>query len=302
MDRFRELSALVAVAEEGAFNAAARRLNASPAAVTRLVTGLEARLGVRLFNRTTRQVALTEDGRRLYTDAGRILMELEAAEASAAGAHQAPRGLLRLTAPVLFGQRFIAPIVRDYLDAYPEMAASVLFVDRVVDLIDEGLDVALRIGALPDSALTATHVGSLRLVAVAAPAYLDRMGRPDRPSDLPGHRIVQPAGMEAARDWLFVADGARRSIRLAPALTVNTMTAAIDAACAGWGVTRALSYQIADALADGTLVEILADWEDRELPIHLVHSEGRQAAAKIRVFIDMAAKALRSDAARLTAR
>lgn len=302
MDRFRELSALVAVAEEGAFNGAARRLNASPAAVTRLVTSLETRLGVRLFNRTTRQVALTEEGRRLFQDASRILAEMTAAEASAAGAHQAPRGLLRVTAPVLFGHRFLAPVVRDYLDAYPDMRADILFVDRVVDLIDEGLDVALRIGELPDSALTAIGVGTVRHLTVAAPAYLKRMGAPTGLSDLQDHRTVMPAGASGSLDWVYVADGKRRPVRPKSTLTVNTMTAAIDAVMAGWGITRVLSYQVADEIATGALVEVLGDCEDRSLPIHLVHSEGRQAAAKIRVFIDMAAKALRRDAARLSAR
>jgi len=302
MDRFRELSTLVAVADEGAFIGAARRLNASPASVTRLVTGLESRLGVRLFNRTTRQVALTEDGRRLYVDAVRILAELTSAEAFASGARQTPRGVLRLTAPVLFGQRFIAPIVRDYLDAYPEMTADMVLVDRVVDLINEGLDVALRIGALPDSVLTATRVGTVRYVTVAAPDYLARAGMPERPSDLARHRIILPVGMGGPPDWHFVVGGKHKSVRLVPTLSVNTMDAAIDAASSGWGITRGLSYQVSDALVSGTLVEVLADWEDRLLPIHLVHSEGRRAAAKIRVFVDMAAKALRREGTRLFAR
>ena len=238
----------------------------------------------------------------MYNDAGRILAELEAAEASAAGAHQAPRGLLRITAPVLFGQRFVAPIVRDYLDSYPKMTADIVLVDRIVDIIDEGLDVALRIGDLPDSALTATSVGAVRHVTVAAPDYLVRAGRPDHPTDLATHRIVQPVGSGGLPDWLYVGDGTRQSVRLPASLTVNTMMAAIDAAAAGWGITRALSYQVADALAAGTLVEVLAEWENRSLPIHIVHSEGRRAAAKIRVFVDMAAKALRRDASRLMAR
>ena len=184
MDRFRELSTFLAVAEEGAFNAAARRLEVSSPAVTRLVTALEARLGVLLFTRTTRQVALTEAGLRLRHDAARILADLGEAEASAAGAHEAPRGMLRVTAPVLFGQRFIAPILRDYLDAFPEVSASALFLDRVVDLIGEGLDVALRIGELPDSSLIATKVGEVRQVTIAAPAYLKRHSLPPDPEEL----------------------------------------------------------------------------------------------------------------------
>jgi DNA-binding transcriptional LysR family regulator len=301
MDRFHELSVFVAVAEEGAFNAAARRLNLSPPAVTRLVTALEARIGARLFTRTTRRVAPTEAGRRLLADAARILAELDEAEASAAGAHQSPRGMLRVTAPVLFGQRHIAPILRDFLDAYPEVSATALFVDRVVDLIDEGLDVALRIGALPDSTLSAVRVGAVRRVTVAAPGYVAAHGMPATPDDLAGHRIVSPLTLHEATRWSFVAGGRSSIVHLAPRLAVNTMTAAIEAASAGWGITRALSYQVADALADGTLVEILGDREDRRMPVHLVHSEGRRAAAKIRAFVDLAAERLRADPGLLAA-
>jgi DNA-binding transcriptional LysR family regulator len=301
MDRFRELSVLVAVAEEGAFNAAARRLNLSPPAVTRLVTALEGRIGARLFTRTTRRVAPTEAGRRLLADAARILAELNEAEASAAGAHQSPRGVLRVTAPVLFGQRHIAPILRDFLDAYPEVSATALFVDRVVDLIDEGFDVALRIGPLPDSTLSALRVGAVRRIAVAAPGYVAAHGAPATPDDLAGHRIVSPLTLHEATRWSFVAGGRSRTVQLTPRLAVNTMAAAIEAATAGWGITRALSYQVADALADGTLVEILGDREDRRMPVHLVHSEGRRAAAKIRAFVDLAAERLRADPGLLAA-
>jgi DNA-binding transcriptional LysR family regulator len=302
MDRFRELTAFVAVAEEGAFNAAARRLRASPPAVTRLVTALEARLGVQLFTRTTRQVALTEAGTRLRADAARILAELEAAEASATGAHEAPQGVLRITAPVLFGQRFIAPILRDYLDAHPTVTAEALFVDRIVDLIGEGLDVAVRIGALPDSSLSATRVGAVRRVTVAAPGYLARHGTPKAPGDLARHRIIVPRDTAGARTFEFASGRSRQTVRLEPALSVNTMQAAIDAAAAGWGVTRVLSYQVGGELASGALVEVLADSDDRQMPIHLVHSEGRRAAAKIRAFIDLAAGRLRAEAGRLAAR
>lgn len=302
MDRFRELSTFIAVAEEGAFNAAARRLNMSPPAVTRFVSALEARLDVQLFTRTTRQVALTEAGERLHRDAGRILADLAEAEASATGAHAAPRGLLRITAPVLFGQRFVAPILRDYLDAYPAVAASLLLVDRVVSLIEEGLDVALRIGQLPDSTLSALRVGAVRRVTVAAPGYLARATTPQTPAALSEHRIVFSSAAGDAPAWAFVRRGKRNTVRVEPALRVNTMSAAIDAAIAGWGVTRVLSYQVADAIASGALVEVLQDDEDRLMPIHLVHAEGRRAAAKIRTFVDFAAHRLRKDAARLSAR
>lgn len=301
MDRFRELSTFVAVAEAGAFNEAARRLHLSPPVVTRLVTALEGRLGVPLLTRTTRRVALTEAGRHLLQDARRILADLQEAEAVAAGERVVPRGLLSLTAPVLFGQRFIMPILRDYLDAHPDLRASTLFVDRVVNLLEEGLDIAVRIGPLDDSGLFATRVGTVRRVVVAAPAYLERAVPLARTEDLPAHRIILSTAAIDADGWSFSLGGTVRRVRLAPALRVNSNSAAIDAAVAGWGVTRLLSYQVADALADGRLVEVLAAEDDERLPIHLLQAEGRKASAKIRGFIELAALRLRAEAQRLAA-
>ncbi len=302
MDRFRELTTFVAVAETGAFNAAARRLKMSPPAVTRLVTALETRLGVQLFTRTTRQVALTEAGARLREDAQRILAELEEAETAAQGATTAPSGHLRLTAPVLFGQHILAPILRDYLDAYPAVSAEALFIDRNVNLLDEGLDVALRIGELPDSSFSARRVGRLRRIVVAAPAYLERHGIPETPEALRDHRLMLSTSVSEVLSWTFTKGGQRRSLRVAPRLSVNGLQTVIDAAVAGWGITRVLSYQVSDALAEGRLVELLGDFEDAEIPIHLLHAEGRRAAAKTRSFIDFAAARLRGEAGRLLAR
>ena len=301
MDHFRELSTFVAVAEEGAFNKAARRLNLSPPVVTRLVTALESRIGARLFTRTTRKVALTDAGTRLLADAARVLQDLEAIEASAAGAHQSPQGVLRITAPVMFGHRYVLPILRDFLDSHAAVSATTLFVDRVVEIIDEGLDVALRIGDLPDSSLTARRVGFVRHVTVAAPSYLAAKGRPETPRDLARYRIVQAHPLQDSPRWSFVAGGKTRVVRLVPRLTTNNVASSVESAIAGWGLARALSYQVADELADGRLVEILRTFEDREIPIHLVHAEGRLGAAKTRAFIDFAAQRLRTDANRLAA-
>ena len=302
MDRFRELETFLAVAEASAFNGAARRLGLSPPAVTRLVTALEARLGARLFTRTTRRVALTEAGARLREDARRILGELAEAESAAAGSRTAPQGRLALTAPVLFGRRFLAPVLRAFLDAHPAVTASMMLVDRNVNLLEEGLDVALRIGDLPGSGLTARRIGAVRPVVVAAPAYLARRGRPKEPGELDDHRIVLPTGVDARPAWTFSRGGRVQTQRLAPALSVNSLEAAIDAALDGWGITRALSYQVADPLADGRLVELLPEAEDRALPVQLLHAEGRRAAAKIRGFVDFAAGRLSGEADRLLAR
>ena len=301
MDRFRELTAFVAVAEEGAFNAAARRLGQSAPVVTRLIGALEGRLGARLFTRTTRSVALTDSGAPLLADAGRLLGELEELEAAAAGAHRDPKGELRVTAPVQFGQRFLLPIVADFLDAYPNVQARAEFLDRIVHLVDEGFDVALQIGALADSSLYQTRVGTVRHVTIAAPSYLDAHGVPRAPAELIGHRTINPGNLHGPRDWIYVAGGRAIPGRVAPRLHVNTASAALGAAVAGHGITRLLSYQAADALAAGDVVEILTASEDRELPVQLVYPEGRRAAAKTRAFIDFAARRLRAEAKHLGA-
>jgi DNA-binding transcriptional LysR family regulator len=298
MDRFSQLEAFVAVAEASGFAAAARRLDRSPPAVTRLVAELETRLGTRLFSRTTRRVALTEAGARLLDDARRLLGELESAEAAAAGAHEEPQGVLSVTAPVIFGRRYVAPLLRSFLDANPRVRVRTLFVDRVVDLIEEGLDVAVRIGELPDSSLTAVRVGAVRRVVVATPAYLARQGTPRQPEDLARHRLSVPNEAGRAESWVFSASGQRRRVAIDPALVGNTIDTSIEAALAGWAITRVLSYQVADALQAGQLVEILGDFEDRAMPIHLVHAEGPLRAAKIRAFVDHAARELRREAGR----
>lgn len=296
MDRFREIATFVAAAESEAFNAAARKLNVSPAAVTRHVNSLEARIGARLFTRTTRKVVLTEAGQRFLLDATRILEEVEEAEESAAGAHQLPRGILRITAPLMFGHLYVAPILRDYLDAYPAVSVFTLFVDRVVNLIDEGLDVGVRIGDLPDSQLSAVRVGKVRRMLVAAPDYVTKHNVPKTLDALNDHKIIHPLPLHTSPEWPFVNGGKTQYVKVNPTLTVNTMPAAIDAALAGWGITLVYSYQVAMALVEGTLVEILHGVDDHEVPIHLVHPEGRRAAAKTRTFIDLAAERLRADA------
>lgn len=298
MDRFTELQTFLAVADAGGFNAAARRLGKSPPSVTRLVAGLEARIGTRLFLRTTRQIALTEAGERLLGDARRILDELAAAEASAAGAHEAPQGVLSITAPVTFGRLYIAPVLQGFLDTHPQVTARALYVDRVVNLIDEGLDVAVRIGALPDSTMTAVRIGTVRQVMVASPDYIARFGTPDHPRDLAHHRLAVSSNLSSRPAWTFEAKGKPLTIPIAPALRNNTIDATIEAARTGWALVRGLSYQVADDVRAGRLVEVLAAFEDRPVPVDLVHAEGPLRAAKIRAFIDYAAEQLRPQAAR----
>ncbi len=292
----RELETFVAVAEAGGFNAGARRLNRSAPTVTRLIASLEARLGTRLFTRTTRQIALTEAGQRLLQDASRLMEDLARAEAAATGAHEEPQGVLSLTAPVIFGRRYIAPLLRSFIDAHPRVTARAVFVDRIVNLIEEGFEVAVRIGDLPDSSLTSVRVGEVRRMVVASPRYLAAHGSPQRLEDLAHHRVASPSISGRPEDWVFVAGNRKVTLPVAPALVGNAIDLSIEAALDGWAITRVLSYQVADALRRGDVVEILREFDDRHLPVHLVHAEGRLRAAKIRTFVDHAARALRREA------
>lgn len=293
MDRFRELTTFIAVAKNGGFNLAARQLNTSASTVTRMINNLEERLGANLFTRNTRLVTLTEAGLGLLSDAERILNDLSGAEDLAAGAYKNPKGNLRITTPVLFGQKHIAPILRDYLDMYPEVSAELVFVDRIVDMIEEGYNVSVRIGDLPDSSFIATRVGSIRRVLVAAPRYIAKNGVPKSIDDLKNHRIVQFLGTHKSPEWKFMQHGNTKILKIAPRLTVNTATAAIEAAVEGWGIARIMSYQIYSEMAEGALVEFLHDWNQIEMPVHLVYPANRHTDAKTRTFVNFAAQRIR---------
>ena len=301
MDRLEAMTVFVAVAEEEGFAAGARRLKMSPPAVTRAVAGLEAHLGVKLLDRTTRIVRATEAGQRYLEDARRILAELRAADESAAGTNAEPRGPLAVTAPVMFGRMYVVPVVAEYLERYPHSEVSLLLVDRVVNLLDEGVDVAVRVGELPDSSMRAHRVGSLRLITCASPAYLRRHGLPKAPQDLAGHSIIATAaggvGDAGSLQWRFDGPKHARSLRLKPRLTVTTNDAAIEAALLGHGLARVLSYQVASHLAEGRLKVVLAKFEMPPWPIHIVHHHPRQASAKVRAFVDLMLARLRSNSA-----
>lgn len=290
MDRIDSVAVFAEVAERGSFAQAARRLNRSPAAVTRAVAELEARLGVRLLNRTTRKVSVTEVGQRFLAGARRVLADLSEIEQAAAGQGQAPRGELRVTAPIEFGRRHVLPLATEFLARYPEVSVRLTLFDRPVDLVEEGLDAAIRIGALADTSAIATRVGAVSRIVVAAPAYLQRRGTPRRPEDLPPHDIIAFGGMEGTGRWRF-ADGIEVAVK--PRLSVNTAAGALDAARAGFGVTRVLSYQAVDSFADGTLVRLLRGQEPAETPIHVLHPGGRHPPPKLRAFLDALVPQLR---------
>lgn len=295
MDRFRSIQVFVRVADRGGFAAAARALAMSPPAVTRAVSALEDRIGTRLFHRTTRSVRLTESGARFLLDCRQILLDLEEAEDAAVGAHAAPRGELRITAPVLFGRLFVTPILGDFLDRYPLVNCRTLFIDRSVNLMDEGIDVAIRIGNLPDSSLIAVRAGTVRRIVFAAPQYLEKHGRPEHPADLAGHRLIQSVAVERVPEWRFQDEGRALAVRIEPRLRMNTNDAVIELVARGWGISRLLSYQIAPYLAAGRLLTILDDYESPPLPIHVVHQEGRMVSTKVRTFVDYMVDRLRAD-------
>lgn len=297
MDRLHSMNVFVAVAEEEGFAAGARRLRMSPPAVTRAVAALEERLGVKLLNRTTRYVRTTDAGQRYLEDARRILAEADAADEAAAGINAAPRGHLAVTAPVLFGRMFVMPGIVEYLGRYPGTEVSAVFLDRIVSMLEEGLDVGVRIGELPDSSMHALRVGSVRHVLCASPEHLQRHGMPQRLEDLLDHPIIASSAGSFALDWRFETSNGAYTPRITPRLTVTTNDAAIEAAVRGLGITRLLSYQVAPQLAAEELQIILSEYEPAPRPVHIVHREGRYASAKVRAFVDLMAARLRADSA-----
>jgi DNA-binding transcriptional LysR family regulator len=304
MDRIAAMQAFIAVAETGSFAVAARRLNLSAPSVTRAVAAIEERIGTLLLHRTTRQVRLTEAGQRYLMDCRRIVAEVEEAEAAAAGDHAEPRGSFSVTAPVMFGRIHVAPLLLDFLDAHPGVSARLALLDRVVDLMDEGFDVALRIAELEDSGLVAIKVGTMRRVICATPDYLARHGEPRKPADLAAHPVILTAPLVNLREWLLDDPEERGNLqRVVPQarLIVNSADVAVTGALAGRGLTRVLQYQIAPELRAGRLKIILPEYEPAPVPVHLVQLGGRRAPARVRAFVDFAAARLRHSLAEIAA-
>ncbi len=289
MDRLDELAVFVRIVEEGSLVRAAARLRRSPPAVTRALAALEDRIGVRLVDRTTRRLAPTEGGRTLYDKARTLVADYEAATAGAPGAPV--QGLLRITAPVQFGRRHIAPIVARFLDAHDGVEVELLLNDRNIDLIEEGIDVALRIGALADSTLSARPVGQVRRLWVASPAYLARRGTPRMPGELVRHEALLGT-LRGNTEWAF--SGARRGAapRLTGRLRVDDVETRLRAARDGRGIAQLLSYQVADDLAAGKLVRLLQSFERPPLPVQLVSKGRAHRAPKIDAFLDFATRRL----------
>jgi len=297
VNRFHELQVFVAVAEEQGFAPAARRLQSSPPAVTRAVAALEKRLGIKLVERTTRYVRVTEAGLRYLEDARQILADLETADEAATGINAEPKGHVAITAPVLFGRQFVMPVILDYLRDFPETDVSAIFFDRIVNLMEEGIDVGVRIGELPDSSMRALKVGFVRHVLCASPEYLDKAGVPQNLEALARHNLIASSAGSHAPGWRFRDKDKEITVRVKPRLSITTNDAAVRAAVDGFGITRLLSYQASNEVDSGKLRIVLQEFEPATVPIHVLHREGRYSSAKIRTLIDMLGTRLRASKA-----
>jgi DNA-binding transcriptional LysR family regulator len=287
VDRIDAMQAFVTVADLRGFAPAARKLGLSPSGVTRLIAALEDRLGARLLQRTTRSVALTDVGSRYLERARRILADVEEAEGSAQDERTRPSGRLVVSAPIGFGRLHVSPLMSEYLKRHPEVSCDLRLSDRMVNLVEDGVDLAVRIGHLADSSLVARHVGEMRRIVVASSTYLRRRGEPDAPEAIASHETIQFGATTTSPDWYFVRDGSEIRIAPTPRFTTNSADAAIQYAERGGGLTRVLAYQAAEAIKGGRLKIVLAKFEQPPLPIHIVYPTSRLLSAKVRTFIDL---------------
>ena len=293
MDRLHELEVFVAVADAGSFAKAGRRLRLSPPAVTRAISALEDRLGARVFNRTTRSLTITDVGQRFLESARRVLVDLDTAEKEAVGETAIPQGHLTITASVTFGRSVLAPVVCSFLSLHPRLTASAILLDRILNFVEDGIDVAVRIGPLPDSNLIAKRIGAVHRILVASPDYLARRGTPASPAELKLHSVIAFTGLMPNREWRFSNEQNPNSVTINPAFEINDAAAAIGAAEMGHGITIALSYMVRDQIREGKLTTILDHYTPPPRPVHLVYSQTRLVAPKIRAFVDFAAPRLR---------
>ena len=302
MDRIDAMKIFVTAVDEGSLVGAARRLKRSPTGVSRALSFLETRLGVELLHRTTRALKLSEAGERYAAACRRLLTELNEADVLASGERLSPRGVLTISAPPVNGEEMLRPITDEFLDRHPDVSVNLLLLDRLVNLVDEGVDIALRIGHLPDSSLLATRLGGdVRRVVVGSPQYLAKHPPIKKPADLAKHHIIAFSnfGLDA---WNFVpAKGSSipRTVQFVPRYTVNSVRAAVASAISGLGLTRLYSYHVAECVKDGRLRIVLPDAEHPPLPVHLLTPPGRVAVPKVRAFIDFAVPRLRSGFARI---
>ena len=296
MDRLREMEALVAVVDCGSFTGASDKLALSTAAVSRAVVSLEERVGARLLVRSTRTLRVTDAG-QAYVDACRkVLDAIKDAEADIAADHRNPVGTLTISAPVLFGRRFVAPLVNAFALRYPEISINAVYVDRTTRLLEEGVDIAIRIGHLGDSSIFAIPLGSVRRRTYASPGYLAARGEPMHPRELVEHDCVSCTGVSLPLEWVFDDNGSRMPVRLRPRMIVDLVPAAVLAAVDGVGITQLLSYQVAPEVDEGTVRPILTAFEPAPTPVNLLHVERRGASGKVRAFVEFVTDTLRANA------
>ena len=298
MDRLESMSIVLTVAEAGSLSAAARRLNTPVATASRKISELEAHLRTKLFDRTARKLALTVAGSSYVAASKRILADLTEAERSASGEYSAPTGELIMTGPVNLGRLLLVPILAEFLRVYPKIDARLVLIDRIVSLPEDHVDVALRVGVLPDSRLIALRVGSVRRVTCASPSYLAARGTPSTPDDLAGHDCVTYESILAPNAWRFVRDKTEITVSVQPRLVVSHVEAACDAARAGIGIARVFYHHVAASIEAGTMVTVLADFETKPLPVNLLYAAGRFLPIKVRAFLDFAAPRLKAQLAR----
>jgi DNA-binding transcriptional LysR family regulator len=294
MDRLESMSTLLAAVETGSLSAASRKLGVPLTTVSRKVSELENHLRTRLFNRTSRRLTLTEAGRAYVASSKRILEDIAEAERVASGEYRAPQGDLVITGSIVFGRLHIMPVVLEFLKTYPDINVRLVLADRVINLLEEQVDVAVRIGELPDSSLVATRVGSIRSIVCASPAYFEKHGMPQSPEDLRAHHCISFEGLTAPDRWSFVHGKIALSIAVRSRLIVNTADTAIDAAIASIGITRVLSYQAADAVRAGLLSVVLKDFAPKPLPVSLVTIGHPLLPIKLRAFLDFAVPPLKA--------
>ncbi|AZO21487.1 LysR family transcriptional regulator [Mesorhizobium sp. M1E.F.Ca.ET.045.02.1.1] len=298
MDRLDAMSLFVATVEAGSLSAAARRAGMPLATVSRRLSDLEKHLKTRLLNRSTRRLALTDAGQSYLAACRRILGEVSEAERAAAGEYTNPTGELVVTAPVVFGRLHVLPVVTAFLDAYPDVDIRLTLSDRIIQLVEEHVDLAVRIGELPDSAMVAKRIGSIRRIVCASPAYLAGNRTPIEPRDLAGHNCITFEGLASPATWSFVSGKSEIAVPVRSRLRVNTAEAAIDAAIAGLGLTKVLSYQADAAVRAGTLRVVLESFEPPPWPVNLVHAGQGLLPVKLRAFLDFAAPRLKERLAR----
>jgi DNA-binding transcriptional LysR family regulator len=301
MDRLESMATLLAAVEAGSLSAASRKLGMPLATVSRKVSELESHLRTRLLNRTSRRLTLTDAGRAYVAACKRILEDIGAAERAAAGEYSAPRGELIMTAPIVFGRLHVLPVVIEFLQAFPEIDVRLALADRVVNLLEDHADLALRIGELPDSSLVATRLGAIRRVVCASPRYLAARGTPKSPGDLAAHDCITFGGLTSAHEWTFPVGKSAKPVAVHSRLVVNTAEAAVDAAVASIGITRVLSYQAAAAVRAGTLMTLLRAFEPPPSPVSLVYTGQPLLPLKLRAFLDFATPRLKARIAQVAA-